>query len=149
MAVIHLEGQEIPIDDAIASDDQKLRDALIPFYPDAAQAEIAREAKEGQMIVRMVKRAGTKGISSGTGTQNVLNQLLKAESELNPALQLGWQLKQLELMGKLDLGTLLPLQDSIQKAIAQGETEVKQVETALRLLKAAQPIRASIILPGF
>lgn len=149
MAIIHLEGQEIPIDDAIAMDNQKLQDALIPFYPDAAQAEIARETKEGQIIVRMVKRAGTKGTGSDTGAQNVLNQLLKAETELNPALQLGWQLKQLELIGSLDLEVLLPLQDSIHKAVVQGEIEVKHLETTLRLLKAAPPIRASIILSGF
>lgn len=149
MAIIKLEGQEIPIDDAIALDDTMLRNALTPFYPDAAHAEIARETKDGQTIVRMVKRAGTKGTSFGTGTDGVLNKLISSKSELNPALELCWQLKSLEIRGKLDLEALLPLQQTIHTAIAQGETEVKQVETTFRLLLTAPPIPAKIVLPGF
>jgi hypothetical protein len=149
MAIIKLEGQEIPIDDAIALDDTMLRNALTPFYPDAAHAEIARETKDGQTIVRMVKRAGTKGTNRETGTASVLNQLIQAETGLNPALELCWQLKSLEIKGKLDLEALVFLQDNIRTAIAQGETEVKQVETTLRLLLAAPPIPAKIVLPGF
>jgi hypothetical protein len=149
MAIIKLEGQEIPIDDAIALDDTMLRNALTPFYPDAAHAEIARETKDGQTIVRMVKRAGTKGTNRETGTASVLNQLIQAETGLNPALELCWQLKSLEIRGKLDLEALVPLQKTIHTAVAQGETEVKQVEIALRLLLAAPPIPAKIVLPGF
>jgi hypothetical protein len=149
MAIIKLEGQEIPIDDAIALDDTMLRNALTPFYPDAAHAEIARETKDGQTIVRMVKRAGTKGTNRETGTASVLNQLIQAETGLNPALELCWQLKNLEVKGKLDLEALVSLQDDLRTAIAQGETEVKQVEIALRLLLTAPPIPAKIVLPGF
>ena len=149
MAIIKLEGQEIPIDEAIALDDTMLRNALTPFYPDAAHAEIARETKDGQTIVRMVKRAGTKGTNCETGTASVLNQLIQAETGLNPALELCWQLKSLEIKGKLDLEALVSLQDNIRTAIAQGETEVKQVEIALRLLLTAPPIPAKIVLPGF
>jgi hypothetical protein len=149
MAIIKLEGQEIPIDDAIALDDTMLRNALTPFYPDAAHAEITRETKDGQTIVRMVKRAGTKGTNRETGTASVLNQLIQAETGLNPALELCWQLKSLEIRGKLDLEALVSLQDNIRTAIAQGETEVKQVEKTLRLLLAAPPIPAQMVLPGF
>lgn len=149
MAIIKLEGQEIPIDDAIALDDTMLRNALTPFYPDAAHAEIARETKDGHTIVRMVKRAGTKGINRETGTASVLNQLIQAETGLNPALELCWQLKSLEIRGKLDLEALVSLQDNIRTATSQGETEVKQVEIALRLLLAAPPIPSKIVLPGF
>ena len=88
-----------------------LRNALIPFYPDAAHAEIARETKDGQTIVRMVKRAGTKGTNRETGTASVLNQLIQAETGLNPALELCWQLKSLEIRGKLDLEALVSRQD--------------------------------------
>jgi hypothetical protein len=59
--IVILEGQETPISDEVATTDQTLRDALTPFYPEVATAEIKREEKDGTTYIHIVKRAGTKG----------------------------------------------------------------------------------------
>lgn len=63
MALIKLagDGQEIPMDDAIANNDDLLKRALTPFYPEMANAQIRREQIAGQLVVSLVKQAGSKG----------------------------------------------------------------------------------------
>ncbi|HLM62534.1 MAG TPA: hypothetical protein VK308_17160 [Pyrinomonadaceae bacterium] len=69
-AVVKIEGQEFPLDVAIAKDDNLLKAALSPHYPSIKNAQISRETRAGQMIVSIVKRAEHKGIS-GEGRQTV------------------------------------------------------------------------------
>lgn len=61
-AVVKIEGQEFPIDVAIAKEDDLLKAALSPHYPSIKNAQISRETRAGQMIVSIVKRAEHKGI---------------------------------------------------------------------------------------
>lgn len=62
-AIIKIEGQEIPLDAAIASDDNLLKTALSPHYPSIKNAQITRETTAtGEMIVSIVKKAEHKGI---------------------------------------------------------------------------------------
>lgn len=60
-AVIKIEGQEFPLDVAIASDDNLLKTALSPHYPSIKNASITRETRLGEMIVSIVKKAEHKG----------------------------------------------------------------------------------------
>lgn len=60
-ATIKIEGQEFPLDVAIASDDNLLKTALSPHYPSIKNAQISRETRVGQMIVSIVKKAEHKG----------------------------------------------------------------------------------------
>ena len=60
-AVVKIEGQEFPLDVAIAADDNLLKAALSPHYPSIKNAQISRETRAGQMIVSIVKRAEHKG----------------------------------------------------------------------------------------
>ncbi len=60
-AVVKIEGQEFPLDVAIAKDDELLKGALSPHYPSIRNAQISRETRAGQMIVSIVKRAEHKG----------------------------------------------------------------------------------------
>ena len=60
-AVVKIEGQEFPLDVAIAADDSLLKAALSPHYPSIKNAQISRETRAGQMIVSIVKRAEHKG----------------------------------------------------------------------------------------
>lgn len=64
-AIVKIEGQEIPLDVAIAGDDNRLKMALSPYYPSIKNANISRETRAGQMIVSIVKRAEHKGKSDG------------------------------------------------------------------------------------
>ncbi len=60
-AVVKIEGQEFPLDVAIAKDDELLKAALSPHYPSIRNAQISRETRAGQMIVSIVKKAEHKG----------------------------------------------------------------------------------------
>lgn len=62
-ATIKIEGQEFPLDTAIAADDNLLKTALSPHYPSIKNAQISRETRAGQMIVSIVKKAEHKGRS--------------------------------------------------------------------------------------
>lgn len=61
-AIVKIEGQEFPLDVAIAADDDLLKAALSPHYPSIKNAQISRETRAGQMIVSIVKKAEHKGI---------------------------------------------------------------------------------------
>ena len=60
-AIVKIEGQEFPLDAAIAADDNLLKAALSPHYPSIKNANISRETRAGQMIVSIVKKAEHKG----------------------------------------------------------------------------------------
>lgn len=57
------DGQSFEMEDNIAGTDDLLRDALRVAYPDAATAEFRRSTKGERKIVKVVKKAGTKGAS--------------------------------------------------------------------------------------
>ena len=61
LAVVRIEGQEIPLNCAIAADDNLLKAALSPHYPSIQNASITRETVKGTMTVSIVKRAQQKG----------------------------------------------------------------------------------------
>ena len=192
MATIKLEGQEIQLPDAIAQNDEQLKQALTPFYPEMANADIRREtnSKTGQLTVSLVKRAGPKGAGwnvtlpttsqeeligkekppvvttvvpterSGVVTEPlaslphfnpVVQALIEAADELNPALALAWQLRQREIGGggAIELSELLTLQPKIEQAFSEGEETFRQVETTLRSLRAARAVASQHIPPGF
>ncbi|MDQ3712005.1 MAG: hypothetical protein M3388_07275 [Acidobacteriota bacterium] len=64
-AIVKIEGQEFPLDVAIAADDNLLKAALSPHYPSIKNAQISRETRAGQMIVSIVKKAEHKGSGDG------------------------------------------------------------------------------------
>src|SRR5450755_1175304 len=88
MATVKFEGREIPMDDAIAGNDELLKQALLPHLgAEIANATISRENKEGQpMIITLVKKAGPKG-------SEVLDALIRAPERVNPVFALAWMIK--------------------------------------------------------
>ncbi|HEY9848017.1 MAG TPA: hypothetical protein V6D28_01055 [Leptolyngbyaceae cyanobacterium] len=130
--ILKLEGQDIPLTPEVAASDQTIRDALAPFFPDATTAEIKREEADGITVIRLVKKAGTKG--------NVMQKLVIAEHQLNPAIALSWQLKMAEIKGKLTLETLLKIQPLLQTTIEEGEQWQTDIRRAICQLKNCQSI---------
>lgn len=60
--VISIEGQSIDLPEEIAGDDAKLKAALSPFFPGAANSKIMRNPeKDGVINITVIKQAGTKG----------------------------------------------------------------------------------------
>lgn len=130
--ILKLEGQEIPLTPEIAASDKTIRDAIAPFFPEASTAEIKREEADNVTIIRLVKKAGTKG--------NIREELVMAEDQLNPAIALSWQLKMAEINGSLTLETLLEIQPLIQISTQEGELWQANISRAVYHLKACQSI---------
>jgi len=139
MATIKIEGQEIPLADDIANDDEKLRRVLAPFYPETANATFGRETKDGNLVVTVTKRAGRLGL-------NPLAALQAAPRSINPAVELYQQLSQDE---NLTPEKIAALSDTIQIACQIGYEEIEAVGKAYKRLTEARP-RSSASLPmGF
>lgn len=147
MAVVKIstDGTEFEIPDDIASDDQHLLEALVPFYAELANAEISRLEESGKLTVTLTKRAGTKG----AGISDVLLALVAAPEEINPALIMQHKLMRIEEQGQLGLRRILRLQPEIRRAIDEGMKQIREQSASLKLLKEGKPVAGSSIPPGF
>jgi hypothetical protein len=142
---ISSDGVEFSFPDEIAADDDLVRQSLAPFYAELANADITRSEENGQMIVIVTKRAGTKG----NNTSDVISALRAAPEEINPALVLQDKLTQDRERGKLTLRTLLRLQPTIRQAVDQGARQIEENSAALKLLIEARPVPGRSTPTGF
>lgn len=136
--VLAIEGQETPLDESIAANDDVLRTTIAAYMPQLANAEIQRRTEGDTVRIQMLKRAGTKGCVAA-----VCQELGAAPPQLNPALSLVWQLEQLKLQQGLDLTALIALQPQIEAAYTNGQKwEVAIANANLNLCRApATPAR--------
>ncbi|HMX30012.1 MAG TPA: hypothetical protein PKC13_30800 [Blastocatellia bacterium] len=75
MAKINMpDGQSFELEDEMAASDDSLRAALKVAYPDAANATFERSGgKDGKpLVVKVVKKAGTKGLGMSADEFNKL-----------------------------------------------------------------------------
>jgi hypothetical protein len=144
MPKILLEGQEIILTPEQAATDQAITDTLLPFYPDIANATFKRTENEGETLIEIVKRPGTKG-----NTQTPWQIWQNAPEYINPVILLAVQLKALEIQGGLTLETLIPLQPTLQNATQFGEKESTEIKRVASALKSASPIPAQTPILGF
>jgi hypothetical protein len=122
-----IEGQEIPLDEAIAQDDNTLKTAISVYFPEYANAEIERQTTDDTVSIRLVKKAGAKG--------SQFRELKNSSEEINPALKLGWQIKLLEIKNQISLENLITLQPEIEKAIKLGQNWETYIEKVTRSLQ--------------
>jgi hypothetical protein len=136
--VLVIEGQETPLDESIAANDDVLRTTIAAYMPQLANAEIQRQTQGDTVRIQMLKRAGTKGSVAA-----VCQELDAAPPQLNPALSLVWQLEQLKLQKDLDIAALIALQPQIEAAYTNGQKwEVAIANANLNLCRApATPAR--------
>ncbi|MBD0264585.1 MAG: hypothetical protein ICV78_18225 [Tolypothrix sp. Co-bin9] len=133
MALIKIDGQEIVLEDSIAKDDTALRNALTPFFPQLANAEISRQTDgEGLMTVRLIKKAGPKG-----NIQRVISDLQSAPEFLNPAIELAWKIKHGIIIDPNNLQQVIKLQPEIQKSISVGTREQTTIQKTAEFLIAS------------
>lgn len=137
---LFIEGQEISLAEEIAATDEILRNAIVSYFPEVGTADIKREQKNETVEIRIVKRAGTKG--------NVIKFLTDSPPAINPALQLSWQLKQLERQENLSIEYLISIQNDISQAISIGEDWQKDVSQAMQKLQKCQPTPSSTQITG-
>jgi hypothetical protein len=158
MAILVLpdNGQQMQIDDAIASNDETLRQLLAVVFPSAGNADIKREqTPEGETKITIVKRAGTKGQSSPAEpwqptNQSVLDFLAQAPESINPALELAWEYKQKTQAGQFNsLDVLVAAQQRLQHTYLLGKIEKARLDLTLAILKEATPSPSRYIPYGF
>jgi len=139
--IITIDGQQFPLPDEIAAQDDLLKAALAPFVPWIVNARIERTEKDGATVVNVVKRADWKGNAA------VIATLSASPNEMNPAVAL-WQ----QLQARTDLTdptVVIALESTIRQAIEQGERDIAAVQQALEHLVKCAPAPATQIPPGF
>jgi hypothetical protein len=142
MITIQIDGQNFPLPDEIAAQDDLLKAALAPFVPWIANAQIDRKEKDDQAVISIVKRADWKGSGSA-----VVDALVASPDAMNPAVAL-W----MEIQGQLDAndpGTILALEPTISAAIQAGERDITAVQQAFTRLVECTPASARRIPLGF
>jgi len=79
----------------------------------------------------------------------VLGRLLAANTWINPATQLAYELKKREQACQLPLADIFRREHEIRKAYAAGETEAKAIEEMLTALLKVSSSRGQKIPSGF
>jgi hypothetical protein len=138
--VVKIEGQEIPVPDEIGGNDEAVKRALTPYYPEVANAMITRVEKDGVTTITVVKRAGTKGADP-------LEHLLACEGGKNPAIALCEEIEADDQAR--DPLYLVDLDARIEAAIEAGEQQARMVDRALERLKKTSAIPAPDVVMGF
>lgn len=129
MPILKIDGQELELDEAMAASDELLRQGLAPFYPFMQNALIERKTdKDGQLVIEVVKRAGTKG------AMTPLSVLIDAKEEVNEAIALAWILKRQEAAGEIEASHIVQMYGQIEEAIATGREEESLIDAAWSFL---------------
>lgn len=145
--IVVIEGQNIPLPEEIAMDDAKVRQALAPFFPDAANAMITRtKGKDDETtLVNVVKKAGSKG----KGMQaSPYDHLRACKGGMNPAIEL-YRRMQAEGEQQIDPEWLLEHGTEIEQAVEQGEKQLAMLENAVKRLRLAKAQPAPEVMAGF
>jgi hypothetical protein len=158
-ATVQIDGQKISLPMAIALDDDQLVRALVSFFPDAANAQIEREHQDdGSLIVKVTKRAGSKGspsemlpeqlIAQASLLEPVFEYLAKCEEQINPAILMNERILKAESSG-LTLQEKLLLTEEVEEAIKEGRDWKKVVDRSFDRLRLSQPLSAEEVPTGF
>jgi hypothetical protein len=130
MAVIKIEGQEFELEAVLAGDDKMLKTVLQPHYSSVENAQIAREVKDGRLIVSIVKRAQAKGarrVEEHFSTTPF--EFLCGESErINPAIILAEELMRKDLAEILDFEDLARAQNTLADSLREIEAAARAFE---------------------
>jgi len=156
---ISIEGQTIELPEEIAGDDAKLKAALTPFFPGAANAKFMRtEPKDDVVTVTVIKQAGTKGLKADLiiiddpiirePQDQVLRRLIEAEEGINPVVDLNRAVEG-KLLNQMGVEKLMALDKKIDLTVKEGRKERDDVETTLSLLEHAKPQPAESVSTGF
>ncbi len=152
-----VEGRKpIPLPEEIANDDQAVLKALMPFYPEAAEAELKREdgPEAGDVTIKVIPRGKTKGGDADVQgtipvqgvTDSIFASVREAPRYVNPAVALCLRI---EAEGLCQPEDLLVLKDEIDRAISQAEEDIQFVDDVLHALQKAPAVPAAAVVPGF
>jgi hypothetical protein len=138
------DNEPIFIPDDIADDDQSLRDSLSTYVPEIRNAELKRFKEGEQKCVRVVKKAGTKG-----GRDSVLEKLIHAKEEINPAVELHQRMLEMDVKGELTSKQLLLMTGEIEKTIELSGNYERAMKESLAALKESEAVADKRVPAGF
>lgn len=136
-----IEGQRVNLPEQVGPNDNMVKAALSPFFPDAANALITRETKGDTVEVKVVKKAGSKGTGPG-------DYLASCPGGRNPAYVLYNRLLQTELEAA-DPVALMALGNQVDTVLEQAETEKRKIIAVRDRLISAPAQPASFLVLGF
>lgn len=143
--IVSIEGQSIPMPEEVAADDNKLKAALSPYFPGAANAKIMRsEAKDDSVTVTVIKQAGTKG------AECILDRLIRLPESRNPVAELYERLADIDahLVG-YSPEEMLALDGEISEAQTKGGEQHDAMGKTFRLLMKADSQPSQELPEGF
>lgn len=161
---ILIEGQTLDLEEDIAGDDGKLRSALTPYFPGAANAKFMRsEPKEDTITVTVIKQAGTKGLlhadkiifdefdefsELNLGMAESLCKLIASLEGVNPVAKMNEEMAG-RTLNQLDAEQLLRVDDQIEDALTKGRKENDNLRATANLLIEADAQPSSVVVTGF
>jgi hypothetical protein len=157
-ATVQIDGQKINLPMGIALDDEQLVRTLVVFFPDAANAQIEREHQDGNLTVKVTKRAGSKGSPGEIFPEQLIAQanllapvfefLADCEEQINPAILMQERILEAE-NSELTLQEKLLLTGEVEEAIIEGRDWKRGVEHAYDRLRSSHPLSADTVPTGF
>ena len=155
--IVKMQNQTFPIpDDLIAlpneSDEAKqqrdsnLKRWLAQISPAATNATLQWGEENGQTVVRVTPKLGTKG---SFVVDPLIGLLQDAPQSIPTTWSLVTDLKLLLASGKLTPGLLFSYQERITQALVEASQEERQVSEFYRRLKEAKAVPSPITPMGF
>jgi len=144
MVTLQIEGQSLELPADIAINDDALRRAIAPLFPQAANARFERATDgEGRTVIKVTKQAGDKGIAA----ERILAAIQRCRRHVNPAILLHQRVQQSST--KMSPEDLLQLQRDLDQAITKGEHELKVTHAILARLLSAPAVPTHTTPIGF
>lgn len=144
MVSLVIEGQTLDIPESIAINDDALRKAIAPLFPQVASARFERVTDpEGRTVIKVTKEAGTKGLTA----EAIADALTHCPRHLNPAISLAQDLQQ--ALNRAPFEDVLAMERTLDTAIQQGEHELQVTHAILTRLQHAPAVPASTTPIGF
>lgn len=132
MVKIQIEGQILELPPDIAVNDDAIRRAIAPVFPQVANATFSRTGgPDGVTLIKITKQAGTKGTY-----EHVLKQLKESPSHVNPIFPLYQRLYQ-DTTPLASPEEFFSIQGQLDQALHAGEAEVHDTTTILKRLASA------------
>lgn len=150
MAIVKIEGKSITVpDEIVQAGKDAIRAALAVEFEGVENAQIeivAPDSQGGPSVVTVSKRASPKGYGA---RDFIAEQLIAAPAYVNPAIALAAEVMRAELDGNPDVLERSIRSGAVERAIAEGSREGKDVLRAMQALGHIVPRPSVEVPPGF
>lgn len=132
MVKIQIEGQILELPADVAVNDEAIRRAIAPVFPQIANATLSRvTGPDGVTVIKVTKQAGTKG-----SYEQALKQLKECPRHVNPIFPLYQRLYQ-DTSPLASPEEFFSIQGQLDRALHAGEAEVRDTTSILTRLASA------------